>query len=166
MPTDLHVVDGELPDPRLPIIPGHEIVGRVAACGEGVSGLAVGARVGLPWLGATCGVDRDKLSIKRLREGLTPSYNLRKQNRRKSTSRAAAGLSVPMTCRNPSARCRRATRYKKPNNPKIPVPTKRRKSDTCPSKFSALAMPASSQSERRLLLWGFFLSRPRVRYRG
>ena len=54
--TDLHVVDGELPDPRFPIIPGHEIVGRVAACGEGVSGLAVGARVGVPWLGATCGV--------------------------------------------------------------------------------------------------------------
>ncbi len=54
--TDLHVVDGELPDPKLPIIPGHEIVGRVAACGEGVSGLAPGARVGVPWLGATCGV--------------------------------------------------------------------------------------------------------------
>ncbi len=54
--TDLHVVDGELPDPKLPIIPGHEIVGRVAARGEGVSGLAVGARVGVPWLGATCGV--------------------------------------------------------------------------------------------------------------
>jgi propanol-preferring alcohol dehydrogenase len=54
--TDLHVVDGELPDPRLPIIPGHEIVGRVAACGEGVCGLAIGVRVGVPWLGATCGV--------------------------------------------------------------------------------------------------------------
>jgi alcohol dehydrogenase, propanol-preferring len=54
--TDLHVVDGELPDPRLPIIPGHEIVGRVAARGEGVSGLPIGARVGVPWLGATCGV--------------------------------------------------------------------------------------------------------------
>jgi propanol-preferring alcohol dehydrogenase len=54
--TDLHVVDGELPDPRLPIVPGHEIVGRVAACGDGVSGLAIGARVGVPWLGATCGV--------------------------------------------------------------------------------------------------------------
>jgi alcohol dehydrogenase, propanol-preferring len=53
--TDLHVVDGELPDPKLPIVPGHEIVGRVAACGEGVSGLATGARVGVPWLGATCG---------------------------------------------------------------------------------------------------------------
>src|SRR5450755_1627879 len=53
--TDLHVVDGELPDPKLPIVPGHEIVGRVAACGAGVSGFAVGARVGVPWLGATCG---------------------------------------------------------------------------------------------------------------
>jgi propanol-preferring alcohol dehydrogenase len=54
--TDLHVVDGELPEPKLPIIPGHEIVGRVAARGEGVSALAVGARVGVPWLGSTCGV--------------------------------------------------------------------------------------------------------------
>ena len=54
--TDLHVVDGELPDPRLPIVPGHEIVGRVAAIGEGVAGFAPGARVGVPWLGATCGV--------------------------------------------------------------------------------------------------------------
>src|SRR5436305_4668316 len=54
--TDLHVVDGELPDPKLPIVPGHEIVGRVAAIGEGVSALAVGVRVGIPWLGWTCGV--------------------------------------------------------------------------------------------------------------
>jgi len=54
--TDLHVVDGELPDPKLPIVPGHEIVGRVAAIGEGVSGFALGARVGIPWLGFTCGV--------------------------------------------------------------------------------------------------------------
>jgi propanol-preferring alcohol dehydrogenase len=54
--TDLHVVDGELPDPILPVIPGHEIVGRVAALGEGVSGVAVGTRVGIPWLGWTCGV--------------------------------------------------------------------------------------------------------------
>ena len=52
--TDLHVVDGELPDPKLPIVPGHEIVGRVAAMGEGAT-LAVGTRVGVPWLGATCG---------------------------------------------------------------------------------------------------------------
>jgi len=53
--TDLHLVDGELPDPCLPMIPGHEIVGRVAALGEGVGGFAVGRRVGIPWLGWTCG---------------------------------------------------------------------------------------------------------------
>jgi alcohol dehydrogenase, propanol-preferring len=53
--TDLHVVDGELPDPKLPIIPGHEIVGYVDATGRGVDGLAVGMRVGIPWLGRTCG---------------------------------------------------------------------------------------------------------------
>src|SRR5215475_11386295 len=53
--TDLHVVDGELPHPKLPIVPGHEIVGRVAALGSGVAGFAVGDRVGVPWLGATCG---------------------------------------------------------------------------------------------------------------
>jgi propanol-preferring alcohol dehydrogenase len=56
--TDLHVVDGELPDPKLPIIPGHEIVGRVMALGSGVAGFAVGARIGVPWLGWTCGVCR------------------------------------------------------------------------------------------------------------
>lgn len=54
--TDLHVVDGELPDPKLPIVPGHEIVGHVAAIGEGVSGFGVSARVGIPWLGWTCGI--------------------------------------------------------------------------------------------------------------
>ena len=54
--TDLHVVDGELEHPKLPIVPGHEIVGRVAAVGQGVSGFTVGDRVGVPWLGATCGV--------------------------------------------------------------------------------------------------------------
>ena len=54
--TDLHVVDGELPHPQVPIIPGHEIVGRIDALGAGVSGLQVGERVGVPWLGHTCGV--------------------------------------------------------------------------------------------------------------
>jgi propanol-preferring alcohol dehydrogenase len=54
--TDLHVVDGDLPDPRLPIIPGHEIVGRIDALGQGVQGLRAGDRVGIPWLGGTCGV--------------------------------------------------------------------------------------------------------------
>jgi alcohol dehydrogenase, propanol-preferring len=54
--TDLHVVDGELSHPKLPIVPGHEIVGRVAAFGAGVRNLALGARVGIPWLGEACGV--------------------------------------------------------------------------------------------------------------
>jgi propanol-preferring alcohol dehydrogenase len=54
--TDLHVVDGELASPKLPLVPGHEIVGRVAAKGEGVEHFAIGDRVGVPWLGWTCGV--------------------------------------------------------------------------------------------------------------
>ncbi len=54
--TDLHVVDGDLPNPKLPVVPGHEIVGRVAAMGPGVAGLRPSERVGVPWLGATCGV--------------------------------------------------------------------------------------------------------------
>ena len=54
--TDLHVVDGELPDPRFPIIPGHEVVGRIDAIGSGVESLRIGERVGVPWLGHTCGV--------------------------------------------------------------------------------------------------------------
>jgi propanol-preferring alcohol dehydrogenase len=53
--TDLHVVDGELKDPSLPLVPGHEIVGRVEALGSGVSGLEIDQRVGVPWLGHTCG---------------------------------------------------------------------------------------------------------------
>ena len=53
--TDLHLVDGDLPDPRLPVIPGHEVVGAVVAIGPGVSRLAKGERVGIPWLGSTCG---------------------------------------------------------------------------------------------------------------
>ncbi len=56
--TDLHVVDGELPQARYPIVPGHEIVGEVAALGEGVAGFAAGERVGVPWLGWTCGTCR------------------------------------------------------------------------------------------------------------
>jgi alcohol dehydrogenase, propanol-preferring len=54
--TDLHVVDGELPDLHYPIIPGHEVVGRVDELGPGVTGLSLGTRVGIPWLGSTCGV--------------------------------------------------------------------------------------------------------------
>jgi len=54
--TDLHVVDGELPTSKVPIIPGHEIVGRIDAIGAGVEGLRTGERVGIPWLGHTCGI--------------------------------------------------------------------------------------------------------------
>src|SRR5215470_19343732 len=53
--TDLHVVDGNLPDPAIPIIPGHEIVGRVERVGSGVGGFTPGDRVGIPWLGYACG---------------------------------------------------------------------------------------------------------------
>jgi propanol-preferring alcohol dehydrogenase len=52
--TDLHLVDGEL-EARLPVVPGHQIVGRVAALGDGAERFAVGTRVGVPWLGSTCG---------------------------------------------------------------------------------------------------------------
>lgn len=53
--TDLHVVDGQLPDLTLPVVPGHEVVGRVDRIGPGVPDLPVGRRVGVPWLGSTCG---------------------------------------------------------------------------------------------------------------
>jgi alcohol dehydrogenase, propanol-preferring len=53
--TDLHVVDGELPNPKLPLVPGHEIVGEIVDCGSQVDDLRVGTRVGIPWLGWTCG---------------------------------------------------------------------------------------------------------------
>ena len=57
--TDLHVVDGELPEPKLPLVPGHQVVGRVV---EGGERFAAGDRVGIPWLGWTCGECRYCLS--------------------------------------------------------------------------------------------------------
>ncbi len=53
--TDLHVVDGELPDPKLPLVLGHQIVGRVEALGPDAEGFAIGDRIGVPWLGGSCG---------------------------------------------------------------------------------------------------------------
>ncbi len=53
--TDLHIIDGELDEPNLPLIPGHQIVGEVVALGESVKGLVIGDRVGIPWLGGSCG---------------------------------------------------------------------------------------------------------------
>src|SRR5471030_1013804 len=75
--TDLHVVDGELPSPQVPIIPGHEIVGRIDALGVDVKGLQIGERVGIPWLGHTCGacpyclMDRENLCDRPLFTGYT-----------------------------------------------------------------------------------------------
>jgi alcohol dehydrogenase, propanol-preferring len=53
--TDLHIVDGELPEPKLPLIPGHQVVGSIAEIGEGVEAFSIGDRVGIPWLGWTDG---------------------------------------------------------------------------------------------------------------
>src|SRR5437016_9717074 len=54
--TDLHVIDGELPDPKLPLVPGHEIIGTVVEKGEAADRFAIGDRIGVPWLGWTCGI--------------------------------------------------------------------------------------------------------------
>jgi alcohol dehydrogenase, propanol-preferring len=65
--TDLHIVDGDLTRPKLPLIPGHEIVGRIVRVGNGVAGFKTGMRVGVPWLGSTggickyCGIGRENL---------------------------------------------------------------------------------------------------------
>jgi alcohol dehydrogenase, propanol-preferring len=68
--TDLHVIDGELPNPKLPLVPGHEIVGEVIETGPGVDRFRIGDRVGVPWLGWTCGecvycrTDRENLCVR------------------------------------------------------------------------------------------------------
>lgn len=67
--TDLHVVDGDLPNPKPDIVPGHEIIGRIEALGAGVDRFGPGVRVGVPWLGWTCGVCAD---CRRGRENLCP----------------------------------------------------------------------------------------------
>ncbi len=62
--TDLHILDGELERPKLPLVPGHQIVGTVCGLGEGAGRYAIGARVGVPWLGWTCGECRYCLSAR------------------------------------------------------------------------------------------------------
>jgi alcohol dehydrogenase, propanol-preferring len=76
--TDLHVVDGELTEPKLPLIPGHQVIGSVRALGPGVEGLSVGDRVGVPWLGWTCGRCRYCLSGREnlCESALFTGYNL------------------------------------------------------------------------------------------
>jgi propanol-preferring alcohol dehydrogenase len=75
--TDLHVVDGELPEPKLPLVPGHQVVGEVVAMGAGVEHRAVGDRVGIPWLGWTdgecryCRSGRENLCVRALFNGYT-----------------------------------------------------------------------------------------------
>ncbi len=75
--TDLHVVDGELPEPKLPLVPGHQVVGEVDAVGAGVERRAVGDRVGIPWLGWTdgecryCRSGRENLCVRALFNGYT-----------------------------------------------------------------------------------------------
>jgi propanol-preferring alcohol dehydrogenase len=65
--TDLHIVDGELPGINYPIVPGHEVVGRVDALGPGVTTVKIGERVGVPWLGYTC-CDQTHMTLFPLRE--------------------------------------------------------------------------------------------------
>jgi propanol-preferring alcohol dehydrogenase len=60
--TDLHIVDGDLTEPKLPLVPGHQVVGRVVGAGEGAERFAEGERIGVPWLGWTCGECRYCLS--------------------------------------------------------------------------------------------------------
>jgi alcohol dehydrogenase, propanol-preferring len=75
--TDLHVIDGELPEPKLPLVPGHQVVGEVVAAGAGVEGHVVGDRVGIPWLGWTdgecryCRSGRENLCVRALFNGYT-----------------------------------------------------------------------------------------------
>ncbi len=75
--TDVHILDGDLPEIRHPIVPGHEIVGIVEAVGAGVPTARLGTRVGVPWLGGTCGhcpycaADRENLCDRPVFTGLT-----------------------------------------------------------------------------------------------
>ena len=102
--TDLHVVDGELPNPKLPLVPGHEIIGTVAAAGERVVQFAAGDRVGVPWLGYSCGrcrfCLRDELLLLLLLQGRRRVRGRRQRQHRGNEQRrgAAAGLRFFFVC--------------------------------------------------------------------
>ncbi len=95
--TDLHVVDGELPNPKLPLVPGHQIVGVVKAVGPGVQAPAVGARVGVPWMAFMCGhceqcrAGRQNLCVNALFTGYTVDGGYAEM----TTPRADACLALP-----------------------------------------------------------------------
>jgi alcohol dehydrogenase, propanol-preferring len=111
--TDLHVVDGDLAEPKLPIVPGHEIVGRIDAIGPGVIGLELGARVGVPWLGRTCGVcepcrrQQENLCDRPLFTGTRATAGSRRRRsppraRRRSRSRSARPGPAPRATSAPA----------------------------------------------------------------
>src|SRR5690348_2419729 len=68
--TDLHVMDGEIPSAHYPVVPGHEVIGRIVALGEGSAEYRLGDRVGIPWLGGSCGACN---ACRAGRENLCPS---------------------------------------------------------------------------------------------
>ena len=105
--TDLHVVDGELPEPKLPLVPGHEIVGTVVEAGAGVDGLAPGDRVGVPWLGWTCG-DVPVLPL-RPREPVRPRavHRLQHGRRLRGVHRGGRAVLLPAPARVQRRRTRR-----------------------------------------------------------
>src|SRR5260221_2181630 len=89
--TDLHVVDGELPDPKPHLVPGHEIVGIVVEIGSAVDRFHIGERVGVPWLGWTCGVCDYCRSG---RENLCPAARLDRKSTRLNSSHTVISYAV------------------------------------------------------------------------
>jgi alcohol dehydrogenase, propanol-preferring len=102
--TDLHVVEGELPVRRSPLIPGHQIVGRVAALGLGVEGFAIGDRVGVAWLNRTCGVcdfctsGQENLCEQAVRDGLSTAAM---RNMRSRSPLSPTAYRIPLTTFRP-----------------------------------------------------------------
>lgn len=101
--TDLHIIDGELPTPELPLIPGHEIIGEVVAVGDGVTSPAIGGKVGIPWLAYTCGhckycsIGRENLC----EHALFTGYNVNGGYAEYTVALAAYCLHIPETYVHP-----------------------------------------------------------------